>query len=343
MVNWVQPSPTTNRIVTTTLIGIAQILTVFRFYVRYRSKRLWWDDAWTLLTVLLSYLLLISMWVRTDTPALGPIHQSHSARIVAYWLLYISFTCTLWSARMSLIFSVIRLIPPLFKLRKVSEWTAVVFFFMWAGSLTQKTYVCASDRSWYQLAQPQCHLGTKVGIVELITDLFADTSLVVIPIRLLQGVGISSEKRRMLHIMFGASLLISLVSVLHAVFLLGPSGLLEAITAQAEAVTALIVANLGVLSPYAYRLMKNGEDFDSKPYTYYHSFQANGEVEMRRMPRSLEVRANRSALRFQVTTSVASEAEFQVSDKSGPSSVRELEVQSKPPALSSTAGNLSSP
>lgn len=71
------------------------------------------------------------------------------------------------AARMSHIFSVIRLIPPLFKLRQVSEWTAVVFLFMWIGTVAQTTYVCASDRSWYQLTRPQCHLGLDVAIVEL--------------------------------------------------------------------------------------------------------------------------------------------------------------------------------
>ncbi|KAJ3775565.1 hypothetical protein FB446DRAFT_387084 [Lentinula raphanica] len=228
---------------------VAQILTVFRLYIRNRAKRLWWDDAWALLSMLLSLVLLITMWIRTDIPA--------------YWLVSITFTCTLWSARISLIFSVIRLIPPLFVLRRVSEGTAAIFFLMWAGSLAQKTYVCASDRSWYQLAAPQCHLGTAVAIVELVTDIFADIALAVIPIRLLAGVGLSSDKRRMLYIMFCASLLTSMVSIIHAVFLLGPSGLLEAITAQAEAGTALIVANAGVLSPYVYRLMKDGEDFDT--------------------------------------------------------------------------------
>lgn len=38
----------------------------------------------------------------------------------------------------------------------------------------------------------------------------------------------------MLYAMFGASLLTSLVSIIHAVFLLGPSALFEGITAEAE-------------------------------------------------------------------------------------------------------------
>jgi len=237
---------------------------------------------------------------------------------------------------------VIRLIPPLFTLRKVAEWTGCIFFLMWAGSLIQKTYICASNRSWYQLETPQCHLGKDVAIVELITDLFADISLAIIPIRLLQGVGLSPDKRRMLHIMFGASLLISVVSIVHAVFLLGPSGLFEAITAQAEAATALIVANLGVLFPYIYRMMKNGHDFDSKPYTYYRSVQPNGEVLIRKLPRSSS--RGVSSLRFQTAVeSIESEVELQAPNLNKvaplPSAAYEqdFEAQSKPVGSSATS------
>ncbi|GAW06002.1 hypothetical protein LENED_007894 [Lentinula edodes] len=294
MVQWVQPSSTTNRIVTTILLGIAQILTLFRINIRRRANRLWWDDAWALLTMFLSQLLLIAMWIRTDTPGLGPLDESHSARIVAYWLVSISFTCTLWSARISLIFSVIRLIPPLFVLRRVSEWMAVIFFLI------------STMSSWHGRRNRRA------------PDLFADVVLAVIPIRLLAGVGLSPDKRRMLYMMFCASLLTSMVSIIHAVFLLGPSGLLEAITAQAEAGTALMVANVGVLSPYVYRLMKNGQDFDSQPYTYYPSFHSNGEVHMRRIPRTPS-RTAASSVRFhsetQADSLLVSAMELQVPEK----------------------------
>ncbi|KAJ3872885.1 hypothetical protein F5051DRAFT_338534, partial [Lentinula edodes] len=308
-------------VVITILLGTAQILTLFRINIRRRTKRLWWDDAWALLTMFLSQLMLIAMWIRTDTPG------SHSARIVAYWLVLETFR----SARISLIFSVIRLIPPLFVLRRVSEWMAVIFFLMWAGSLIQKTYICASDRSWYQLSAPQCHLGTDVAIVELVTDLFADVVLAVIPIRLLAGVGLSPDKRRMLYMMFCASLLTSMVSIIHAVFLLGPSGLLEAITAQAEAGTALMVANVGVLSPYVYRLMKNGQDFDSQPYTYYPSFHSNGEVHMRRIPRTPS-RTAASSVRFhsetQADSLLVSAMELQVPEKAKTEPSLEMTLES---------------
>ncbi|KAK1224184.1 hypothetical protein PQX77_012924 [Marasmius sp. AFHP31] len=90
----------------------------------------------------------------------------------------------------------------------------------------------------------------------------------------------------MLYIVFGSSLLITVVSIIHAIFVLGPAGLLEAITAQAQAATALIVADMGVLGSLVYRRIRKGrQDFDSKPYTYEFSVHTNASIHMRRVPR----------------------------------------------------------
>lgn len=47
--------------------------------------------------------------------------------------------------------------------------------------------------------------------------------------------------------------------------------------------TALVVANLGVLIPVAYRLIKREKEVESTPYSQYLSFQNNGEICMRRV------------------------------------------------------------
>ncbi|KAF7966913.1 hypothetical protein HWV62_18766 [Athelia sp. TMB] len=60
--------------------------------------------------------------------------------------------------------------------------------------------------------------------------------------------------------------LVTVVSTIHATFLLGPSGLLEALTANVEASVSLIVANLAVIVTHVYRLLRNGEDIDHSPY-----------------------------------------------------------------------------
>ncbi|KAF8916823.1 hypothetical protein CPB85DRAFT_253830 [Mucidula mucida] len=141
----------------------------------------------------------------------------------------LNFTNTLWASRMSIIFAVIRLIPTQMRLRQITNSFAVLFGLMWIGLLIQKVYVCASDKYWYHLPKPQCHLGHGVAAMEL-----ANVALAVIPIYLLRDITLVKSHRKMLIVIFSSSLLVTLTSIIHAVYVLGPTGLLEAMTAQAE-------------------------------------------------------------------------------------------------------------
>ncbi|KAJ6610479.1 hypothetical protein B0H10DRAFT_2060136 [Mycena sp. CBHHK59/15] len=196
----------------------------------------------------------------------------------------LGFTNTLWSSRMSVMFSVIRIIPQQFKLRKVTNYFAVLFGVMWAALMAYKLYICASDRSWYAKVKPQCHLGKGVATAELLTDFVADLVLAGVPIELLRGVNmIQGSKRRMLIIIFAASLLTTLASIVHAVYVLGPTGLLEGISAQAEAATALLVANAGALVTAVYRYIRKQRDGEPSTYTYDYSIHSAGIVRMQKI------------------------------------------------------------
>lgn len=68
---------------------------------------------------------------------------------------------------MSMLFSVIRIIPPMISLRRTAYLFAAIFGLMWVGLVVQKAYVCAHDKDWELATVPQCHLGKSVGIYEL--------------------------------------------------------------------------------------------------------------------------------------------------------------------------------
>lgn len=160
---------------------------------------------------------------------------------------------------MSMLYSVIRITPPMMPLRRIAYFCAILFGLMWVGLLVQKIYICAHDRSWERLPAPQCHLGESVGILELISkqyhqywyitqyperfvpiaDFIADGILVGIPLRLIWHVNMPRHMRKLLFSIFSASILVTIVSVVHAVYLLGPSGLLEGLTANVEVCTLL--------------------------------------------------------------------------------------------------------
>ncbi|KAF9045932.1 hypothetical protein BDZ89DRAFT_100195 [Hymenopellis radicata] len=245
--------------------------------LRIRSGRFWLDDAWVIVALICSILLLVDMWIRTD------VSQARTTRINAYWMVSLNFTNTLWASRMSIIFAVIRLIPTQMRLRQITNFFAVLFGLMWIGLLIQKVYVCASDKYWYYLPKPQCHLGHGVAAMELTTDGVADLALAAIPIYLLRDITLVKSHRKMLILIFSSSLLVTLTSIVHAVYLLGPTGLLEAITAQAEAAVALMVANMGVVVMALYRVLRKDRDFDPAPYTYNFETTTNGGVRLQRV------------------------------------------------------------
>jgi hypothetical protein len=65
-------------------------------------------------------------------------------------------------------------------------------------------------------------------------DCISDGILVVLPLRLIWDVNLPHKMRGLLFATFSASILVTVVSIIHAVFVLGPSGYLEGITANVE-------------------------------------------------------------------------------------------------------------
>lgn len=258
-----QPSLTALRVAVTIVHPVAILCTAFRLGYRWFRLSFWWDDVLACLSMVLDLICLIGVWMLTDTPWTGPLHQSLHARTVAYWLSSISFTSVLWTARLSILYSVIRITPPKMTLRRCTYLAVFLFLLMYAGVIVSKVYVCVHDPKWQQSPILQCHLGRGIAIAELTTDVVADIVLVAIPWVLLSRLRLPSAHRILLSTIFSASLVTTAVSIPHAVYVLGPEGLLSDITAHVEAGISLIVANMLVIVTYLYRVIKRGKDIDA--------------------------------------------------------------------------------
>ena len=124
----------------------------------------------------------------------GPFHHGPRVRILGYYMLNVAFTCVLWcvfqfidilstadvqrvcsihrSARLSILFSIIRLIPYLMRLRVYANMAAVLFGCMWVALIILKITVCETRPEWKQTQGVQCVLGPAVGGVELASACF---------------------------------------------------------------------------------------------------------------------------------------------------------------------------
>nr|VWO99627.1 PKS_ER domain-containing protein [Ganoderma boninense] len=180
-------------------------------------------------------------------------------------MLNVAFTCVLWSARLSILFSIIRLIPFLMRLRMYATMAAVLFGCMWASLIILKIAICETHPEWKQTQGVQCVLGPAVAGVELATDIIADVILVALPIRLLWNLKLSPSRRALLTGIFSASMFTTVVSIVHGVFVFSPNRNAEGIWAHVLASTAMIVANLAVLVIWFMHLVGYREESQISP------------------------------------------------------------------------------
>jgi hypothetical protein len=73
-------------------------------------------------------------------------------------------------AQMSLLYSVIKIVPLMMTLCRIAHFSTILFGCMWAALVIQKAYICAHDTAWEMTQKPQCHLGVSVGIMELVSE-----------------------------------------------------------------------------------------------------------------------------------------------------------------------------
>lgn len=96
-----------------------------------------------------------------------PSDLSRLSRIAAYYLMAVTFYTVIWSARLSILFSIIRIDPdPLMRYRL--KWLAAAFVAAVLGLFFQLFWVCEHIHGWKNKASPQCPLPKQVAIFQLI-------------------------------------------------------------------------------------------------------------------------------------------------------------------------------
>ncbi|KAF8666182.1 hypothetical protein AX14_006531, partial [Amanita brunnescens Koide BX004] len=82
-----------------------------------------------------------------------------------YYLMAITFYVTLWSARLSLLFSIIRIDPNPIR-RKYLIFSAYFFVLICVLLVAQLFWVCEPQRRWKSLKSPQCHIELQVAMCQ---------------------------------------------------------------------------------------------------------------------------------------------------------------------------------
>ena len=106
-----------------------------------------------------------------------PSDLSKLNRIAAYYLMAVTFYLVIWSARISILFSIIRIDPDP-DMRRRLKWLAALFIGAIGFFLAQLFWTCETKHDgWKNQPSPQCHLPKQVAICQLVcTSLFTHTS-----------------------------------------------------------------------------------------------------------------------------------------------------------------------
>ncbi|KIJ23914.1 hypothetical protein M422DRAFT_275417 [Sphaerobolus stellatus SS14] len=223
------------RITNFVLTALETTVTVVRLYDR---ASLWWDDAWSAFTVLPIDIFMPAVEIHLQDPA----QHSQEVKIAAYYMCAQLFYAVAWSARISILFTVIRL--SVGTLRKILSYAFIVFLTIWAVLFAQVWWVCEREPGWKDAPLPQCDLGLNVAVAQVITDVLCDAFLIFVPLCL---------KIRITAI-FSTTIVTTCVSMSHAFFVLRAGELKEALAAIVQDAVSLIVANLSVLIAYLFRI-----------------------------------------------------------------------------------------
>ncbi|KAJ7068913.1 hypothetical protein B0H15DRAFT_140509 [Mycena belliarum] len=180
--------------------------TMYRLYKR--RGRLWADDAWALFAFVALIIQIASVFLHVPVPN----NLSKTARVAAYYLMATTFYAIIWASRLSILFTV--------------AFVATTFFL-----LAQLLWVCEPEPSWKEEPNPQCHLPLQVAICQLVTDVIADTILLFAPVPLFRHLA-NKPLRRKLTLIFSTCVVTTIVSLVHAAFILSNGGI--------KVVTALV-------------------------------------------------------------------------------------------------------
>jgi hypothetical protein len=229
---------------------VSGLITAARLGLRLQKRMFWWDDFWAVVSLAFYTAFVPGVFIIADGPSF-----SLATRIAGYYMVAGFYYCTIWTARLSIIFTVVR-IAPWASQKRIMLIVAAVMVFQWILLMVQLFWVCEKgDTSWKDAPFALCPLGLHVAITQVVTETFSDILLIIAPLWILRNVRVTSAVRFRLVSVFACSIATSLAGLAHAVLLIQLPGVWEAMIGALEAAVALAVCNLSVIVPAIARIL----------------------------------------------------------------------------------------
>ncbi|KAI9573081.1 hypothetical protein HD554DRAFT_1138068 [Boletus coccyginus] len=230
--------------------GLAVILTFFRLSFRLKIQRFWWEDMWAAVAVTCTIISIICVLVFTGT-------NNYESIFIAKRINGFMFTCIIWSVRMSVIFSIIRIVSSTLY-HRITLAMATWFFLSWVATLGLQEWWCANNtQALPENAPLNCVLPRFIIIFEMTINCAADTMTVIFPFKLLWECKLPRRQRRMFISLFTASRFLCAFSLAHLIAQMIATKDVQDVLADLQLSVFLIVCNLVVVVTYIYRIFLN--------------------------------------------------------------------------------------
>ncbi|KIJ55831.1 hypothetical protein M422DRAFT_774735 [Sphaerobolus stellatus SS14] len=243
---------TTLQVLTLLFASTAILFTITRIFIRYHQPRRLFgiDDALAFIAALGCIVASVAYYIRNLEVSL---FLARTSKVFIFYTLSESFYLSAWSARLSMLFSIIRITPDGYMRQSLKGLAMTFVVFMIVLSL-QIVWVCEKWQGWKDAELPICPLGLQTGLTQLVTDIIGDFVLVLIPIHLLHRTHFTRTVKVRILVLFCAAALVTIIGAAHVTFLILPAHPIEAgITAISEICVATMVCNLIVVVPFLWR------------------------------------------------------------------------------------------
>ncbi|KAK0202323.1 hypothetical protein DFS33DRAFT_1384673 [Desarmillaria ectypa] len=230
---------------------VAIATTVHRLFIR--RGRYWADDAWAMISMTALFLQIASVFMHLPNPSV----LSRSTRIAAYYLMATTFYVVIWTARLSILFSIIRIDPSETRRRRLLG-IAALFILVLTILIAQLYWVCEPEPRWKDMRSPQCTLNKEVAICQLVSDVIADLILIIAPLKLLAGIEDKGLRHRLM-VIFSTCIVTTIVSLVHAAYILTRVPTKVVISAIVEDCVSLIVCNVPVVVTAVIRIREDSQ------------------------------------------------------------------------------------
>ncbi|KAF8997835.1 hypothetical protein BDQ17DRAFT_834776 [Cyathus striatus] len=228
------------RVASAVCTSVAICSTIYRLYAR--RKRLRYDDGFALFSMLVLCVQMSAIFVK-PTIMTG---------VTRSYILDITFYVVLWSARLSILCSIIR-IQPSSRRRRIMASLVPLFLAACLVLIGQLFWICESQEEWKRQEVPQCALTRQVAVFQLVSDIVADLILLLSPLQLfllLQDLWL----RYRLALIFSTCIMTTIVSLVHAAYILNREGSKIIIVGVVEDSVSLIICNFPIIAAAFLRL-----------------------------------------------------------------------------------------